>query len=123
MIHDGYLHRLAEMYDEQPGRVIVHDATWAATPDTLWVSQASGLIDEQQVTLTAEVVDGVLLIGWDDEVSIDIDGALAVGGWLLAEDSGSDATSAVLRSGVHPGGDPPDPYTVTLSGAALEVAR
>lgn len=123
MINAGLLNMIADMLDGENGRVIVHDGTWSASETTEWVSEMSGVIAQQAVTLSAAVVAGVLEIGWTGTVSINISGASVVGGWVLAEATGSDATSAVLRSAVHPGGDPPDPYTVTISGSAIEVQR
>lgn len=121
MIHAGYLQRLAAALDGEPGQVIVHDGTWAALASTEFVSEMTGIIARQDVTLNAAVVAGVLEVGWDESVSIDISSAPVVGGWVLAEDSGSDATSAVLRSAVFAGGTPPDPFVVDLTDVAFRV--
>ena len=123
MIHDGYLTLLRDQLDGADAQVIVHDGEWAATPEQTVVSEMDGILARQDVTLEATLTSGVLLVGWEETVSIDIDSAPVVGGWVLALDGASDALRVILKSAVYEGGDPVDPFPIVLAGGAFRVVR
>lgn len=110
--------------DGRLAQVIVHGPGYAAQATHTAVSDMTDIIVRVNVTLSAVETSGVVEVAWGETVEADIDGATAVGGWVLSlGQSGADSGRRLLCYGVDPGGTPPDPYPVTLPSWAFRIAR